>query len=118
MGRFRRWAAIVLPIVVVARAVLLVLQLRSEQEERAHADDPPAWPSVPGEVLRFRADNPGLVAWAADSSRRPLVAVLVTKGFEVQPPNTACLLDPGAMGRNGERLTLRERAASGLWQAD
>ncbi|HEY0202589.1 MAG TPA: hypothetical protein VGC15_00375 [Acetobacteraceae bacterium] len=118
MGRFRRWAAILLPIVLIARAVLLVHQLRSEREERAHANDPPAWPPVPGEVLRFRADSPGLAAWAPDAGRRPLVAVLVSRGFETQPPDIACLLDPGAMGRNGGRLTLQDRAASGLWQAD
>ena len=118
MAAFRRWAAILLPFVLLARAVLLVFQLRSEHEERAHANDPPAWPPVPGEVLRFRSGNPGLAAWAADAGRRALVAALVTKDGEDQPPDTACLLDPGAMGRNGGRLTLRDRAASGLWQAD
>ncbi len=118
MAGFRRWALILLPIVVVARAVLLVFQLGSEHEEQAHADDPPAWPPFPGEVLRFRADSPGLDTWAAHGGRRPLVAVLLTRGSEPQPEDTACLLDPGAMGRNGGRLTLRERAASGLWQAE
>ncbi len=116
MARFRRWAAILLPIVLLARAVLLVHQLRSEREERAHANDPPAWPPVPGEVLRFRADSPGLAAWAPGAGRRPLVAVLVSKGFEA-PPDTACLLDPDAMARGGGRLTLRDHAASGLWGA-
>jgi hypothetical protein len=118
MGSFRRWAAILLPIVVLARAVLLLFQLRSEHEAVAHANDPPAWPPVPGEVLRFRADIPGLAAWSSDAGRRPLVAVLVTRGLEAQPPDTACLLDPAAMGRNGGRLTLRDHAASGLWRAD
>ncbi len=118
MGGLRRWAAILLPIVVLARAVLLVFQLRSEHEERAHAGDPPTWPPVPGEVLRFRADSPGLAAWSPGAGRHPLVAVLVARGFEAQSPDTACLLDPGAMGRNGGRLTLRDRTASGLWAAD
>ncbi len=118
MARFRRWAAILLPIVLLARAVLLVHQLRSEREERAHANDPPAWPPVPAEVLRFRADSPGLAAWAPGAGRRPLVAVLVTRGLEAQPPDTACLLDPAAMGRNGGRLTLRDHAGPGLWRAD
>ena len=118
MKAFRRWAALLLPFVLLARAALLVFQLRSEREERAHANDPPAWPPVPGEVLRFRSDSPGLAAWAADGSRRPLLAVLITKDFEDQPSDAACLLDPAAMGRNGGRLTLRDRAASGLWQAD
>lgn len=103
---------------VVARAVLLLFQLRSEHEEGAHANDPPAWPPVPGEVLRFRADSPGLAAWSSDARRHPLVAVLVTRGLEAQPPDTACLLDPAAMGRNGGWLTLRDHAALGLWRAD
>ena len=117
MARFQRWAAILLPVVLLARAVLFVFQLRSEREERAHADDPPAWPPVPGEVLRFRAGSPGLAAWAPGAGRRPLVAVLVSRGLETQPPDTACLLDPDAMARGGGRLTLRDHAASGLWGA-
>lgn len=118
MGGFRRWAAILLPIVVIARAVLLLFQLGSEHEEQARANDPPAWPPVPGEVLRFRADSPGLAAWSGDAGRRPLVAVLVTRGLDMQPADTACLLDPAAMGRNGGRLTLRDHPAPGLWRAD
>ncbi len=118
MGRFRRWAAILLPFVILARFVLLIHQMHDEREERAHANDPPAWPPVPGEVLRFRHDSPGLTAWAADDGRRPLPAALLTRDWELQEPGTACLLDPGAMGRNGGRLTLRERTGAGTWSAD
>ena len=115
---FRRWAAILLPIVVLARAVLLVFQLRSEHAERAAAAEPPAWPPVPGEVLRFRTDDPGLLAWNADGERRPLAAVLLEKDWVTQPPDTACFLDPAAMGRKGGRLTLRDRTEAGFWRAD
>lgn len=117
-GGFRRWAMILLPLVVAARAVLLVFQLGSEHETRNHAGDPPAWPPEPGEVLRFKDGDAGLLAWAADPARRPLVAALAEKDWTRQPPDTACLLDPGAMGRNGGRLTLRTHTAEGTWQAE
>ena len=117
-SRLVRWATVALPIVILARVVLLVFQTGSERDERAHANDPPAWPPVPGEVLRFRRDDPGLRAWATDGSRHPIVAAVTVKDLATQAPDTACLLDPGAMGRNVGRLTLRERTAAGTWVAD
>ena len=117
-GGFRRWAAILLPFVLLARAVLLVFQLRSEREERAHAHDLPVWPPVPGEVLRFRSDNPGIEAWASDPANRPLLAAVSERDFTTQSPDTACLLNPASMAKGGGRLTLRSAGEGGTWGAD
>jgi hypothetical protein len=117
LSKLGRWAARLLPFVLLARALLLVVRLDTGHHDRVHADDPPAWPPAAGEVLQFRAGDPRLAGWAADKSRHPIVAVLASKDGAPQPPDTACLLDPGVMGDGGARLTLGERTADGTWTA-
>ena len=111
-----RWAAILLPIVVIARALLLAFQIGSEHDAPELASEPASELSAsPGEVLRFR---PGRRAWAADDGWRPFVAAMASKNGVDQPPDTACLLDPDVMNRHGGRLTLRSRTQAGTWTAD
>lgn len=109
---------IILPIVILARAVLLIFQIGSEYETQQRADEPASLPPGPGQVLRFLPGMAGLETWAGDADRRPLTVVLLEKNLQPQPQRTACLLDPGAMGQTGGELTLRKRTDSGLWRAD
>ena len=118
MTTLRRWASILLPIVVGARAVLLVFQLRSEHAEQAHANDPPAWPPAAGEELRFRTGNPGIAAWSADPGNHPLSAAVTEKDYLPQPPDTGCMLNPAAMAEGRGTLTLQSHTAHGTWLVD
>ncbi len=78
-GRFRRLAAMLLPFVIGARALLLVYQLHNERKPHAAAPLPPAWPATVGEVLRFRSDSAGLRGWAAQPDHAPLSAALLER---------------------------------------
>ena len=117
-ARLRRWAAILLPVVIGGRAILLVFQLRSEHDQRAHANDPPAWPAVAGEELRFRTGDPAIDAWAAQPGNHPLAAAVTEKDDLPQPPDTGCMLSPTAMAQGRGTLTLRSRTSTGDWTVD
>ena len=118
MAAFRRWAAILLPFVVFARVILLVSQLRDERRERAHANDPPPWPPVAGEELRFRSNNPHVAGWV-DAPDRPRLVVQVTqRDYLPTDPGTGCVLDPSALQRHQGTLTVRSQTAEHRWRAD
>ena len=51
--RMRLWFAILLPIVIGLRAILLVFQLHSEHHPAPQAMPPLVWPPSPGQRLRF-----------------------------------------------------------------
>ena len=116
-ARLARWAAILLPIVVLARAVLLVFQIGDERQERAHANDPPPWPPVAGEELRFRSDNPHIAGWVSDPDRPRLLVPITERDYLPVDPGVGCVLDPAALVRHHGALTLRSRTPTGDWRA-
>ncbi len=118
MTTFRRWAAILLPFVIGARAILLVFQLRSEHATRAHASNAPAWPPIAGEELRFRTANPAIAAWSNDPGHHPMSAAVTQKDYLPQPPDTGCMLSPAAMAQGHGTLTLKSPTSSGTWIVD
>ena len=117
-GKWARRAAILLPIVIGARAILLVFQLRSEHDPKRHDTPPLPWPPEPAEVLRFSSSDARLRVWAADPEHHPLPVAVLEKDFEAQPPDSGCMLNPLAMTHGGGTLTLRSREASGYWLAE
>ena len=117
--RLVRWAAILLPFVLAARAWLLVQQLHSERDARRHADDPPGWPVQPGEVLRFGRASIHSRPWTLGPwERRPLVVGVTRKDFLDQPPDTGCMIDPPALARSGGTLTFMSQDAAGFWRTE
>ncbi len=115
-GRIRRWLTILLPIVLVLRALLFVFQLNDDPATPEAAAPP--WPPAPDQELRFRSDNPGIAAWAAEPKHAPVSAALIEKDFTPMPPDTGCMLNPLAMARHGGgSLTLVSHQPSGDWLA-
>ena len=117
-GKWARRAAIVLPFVVAARAILLIFQLRSEHDPKRHEHTALPWPPENGEVIKFDNANAALRDWAADAQHHPLSVAVLEKDFAPQPPETGCMLDPSAMTHGSGTLTLRSREASGYWRVD
>lgn len=116
-GRLARWATILLPFVLAARALLLVYQLRSE-----HHPQPPAdtllWPAHSGQEVRFAANNPAIEDWAA-SLGHPYPAALIEKDYLPQPADTGCMLNPVSMaGHGGGSLSVVSHDADGYWLVD
>lgn len=115
-GRLARWAAIVLPIVVGLRALLLVFQLSGEHHP--HPPQPLAWPPVPGERLAFERDSAGIRAWSVQPDHAAIPAALIEKNDQTMPDDTGCMLNPEAMtGFVGGTLTLVSVDPDGSWIA-
>ena len=118
MAAVRRWAAILLPFVIAARAVLFVFQLRDERSERAHANDPPPWPPVAGEELRFRSSRTHVADWAEATDRPRFLVAVTQRDYLPADPGTGCMIDPAALVRHHGTLTLRSRTPGGDWRAE
>ncbi len=114
-GRLVRWAAILLPIVIGLRALLLLFQISGEHHPRQPLVLP--WPPVAGERLPFESGNPGIRAWAAQPDRASISAALIEKNGEAMPADTGCMLNPEAMADGGGTLTLQSAGKDGAWTA-
>lgn len=118
-GAIRRWLAIILPIVLIARGLLLVVQLHGGRHPHPDAPVLPQWPVVAGETLHFRSSDPAIKALGTGAGHRINVVLLEREGI-AQPADTGCVLDPVAMadGWPGGTLTIRSRTAQHSWIVD
>ncbi len=114
----RRWAAIALPIVLVLRVLLMIVQMHDRHD--AHDGAPHGGESpvsfASGQVLRFDRGDPNLAAPAAS---RTLTVALLRQDGRFVGGDAGCSLDPAAMaGEGGGTLTLVATDGDGHWVAD